>query len=431
MGDRSAKKLLIGIVMLALAARFAVAMLTTSWVFPSNDNFWTFGYEMGQIASSLATGNGFSWPDKRGYLPTPTAWMPPAYPLIMAAAFKVFGIFSEQAAIAIEILLTITSILSCILIYLLGKHLYDIRVGLLAAFLLAIYPPSIHYAVRNLWDTSLFTCCLLLTILLFLKLASHPGVKQGAYLGIVLGFTALVNPIIVATYPFAFAWIYLKAETDRRTIIKTMSSMLIVYGLVISPWFVRNYVVFGQFAFIKSNFGNELYLGTKGDTIWGNKEGISGGGDVKSAFTETEQEFLKQANEVMRNGFLLRKAIAFIVEHPIRFTEQTLIRFSRFWTFMRLEQQWTAQISLAIYLMLLILAASGLLLSRAKGQDVRLVLLFLLSLPLPYYFTVVHIFRYRYPIEPLLMIFASYTVYWLIFHSVSREGSAGFLRKSS
>jgi 4-amino-4-deoxy-L-arabinose transferase-like glycosyltransferase len=265
MGNQSSKKLLIGIVVLALGARLAVAILTRSWIFPSDDNFRAFGYEMGQIASSLATGNGFSWPGQPGHQPVPTAWMPPVYPLIMAAVFKVFGIFSGQAAIAIELFLTTASVLSCILLYLLGKRLYNAQVGLLAAFLLAIYPPSIHYAVRNLWDTSLFTCCLLLIILTFLKLASHPDVKQGTYLGILLGFTALLNPVIVGTYPFGFAWLYLKAETTRRTIIKVMSLMLIILGLVTSPWLVRNYLVFGQFAFIKSNFGNELYLGTKGE----------------------------------------------------------------------------------------------------------------------------------------------------------------------
>lgn len=43
---------LAGIGMLALAARGSVALLTTSWVFPTEQNLWSFGYEMGQIAAS-------------------------------------------------------------------------------------------------------------------------------------------------------------------------------------------------------------------------------------------------------------------------------------------------------------------------------------------------------------------------------------------
>jgi hypothetical protein len=84
---------LIAIVVLALGARLAVAVLTRSWVFPSDRNFWGFAYEMGQIAASLALGNGFSWPDWSELPAGPTAWMAPIFPLIMAGMFKIFGIF--------------------------------------------------------------------------------------------------------------------------------------------------------------------------------------------------------------------------------------------------------------------------------------------------------------------------------------------------
>ena len=104
-GPRGYTKKLIGIIVLALGIRLVVAMLTSSWVFPRDNNFWQFGYEMGEIASSLAMENGFSWPAwTRYYWPQePTAWMPPVYPLLMAAAFKGLGIYSEPAAITLEL----------------------------------------------------------------------------------------------------------------------------------------------------------------------------------------------------------------------------------------------------------------------------------------------------------------------------------------
>src|SRR5439155_5543357 len=122
------RTLLIGIVVLALGTRLAVAMLTKSWVFPSDSNFFSFGYEMGQIAASLAQGNGFSWPDGSVWPPGPTAWMPPVYPFIMAGMFKIFGIFSIQAAITLELFLTIMSVLTCIFAYFLGRRLYNANV---------------------------------------------------------------------------------------------------------------------------------------------------------------------------------------------------------------------------------------------------------------------------------------------------------------
>ena len=48
------------------------------------------------------------------------------------------------------------------------------------------------------------------------------------------------------------------------------------------------------------------------------------------------------------------------------------------------------------------------------GKFLGSFLLFLitLSFTLPYYFTIVGLFRYRFSIEPLLIVFAGYTIYW-------------------
>lgn len=405
--------LLIAIVMLAFGTRIAVAVVTASWVFPSDGNFWKYGYEMGQIAASLAMGNGFSWPEWSTYPQGPTAWMPPVYPFIMAAAFKAFGIYSQQAAVALQLFQTIVSALTCVLLYILAKHLYDVHVGFLAAFLLAIYPPAIYYSVRYIWGTSLFAFCLLLLILVFLRQAEHPSVKQAVWLGSIMGFTTLVDPIIVSTYPFGLAWLYLKANGDRRTIAKTITAVIIVFCLSVTPWLVRNYIVFERFVFIKSNLGHELFLGNNEYATGSYTDAFSRFREnPMKDFTEAEREYLKNSDEVTRSSFLLRKAVIFIVKHPVRFAQRTMNRIMRYWTYIRPVDTWAAKVSLITYLAVLTLAVAGLVLSGAKGRDVQLVLSFLMLLPATYYFTHIGIFRYRFPIEPILMVFAGYTIYW-------------------
>ena len=71
------------------------------------------------------------------------------------------------------------------------------------------------------------------------------------------------------------------------------------------------------------------------------------------------------------------------------------------------------------------MSMAGLVLSRAKGHDIQLVLLFLLLPPVTYYFTEVGIFRSYFPIEPILMVFAGYTEVACqckgnVFHTVSQ-----------
>lgn len=407
--------LLIGIFVLAFGVRLAVGIVTTSWVFPSDRNFWKFGYEMGQIASSLAMGNGFSWPEaaeaelQSHHAQEPTAWMPPIYPFIMAATFKGFGIFSHEAAMVLLLLQAIISSLTCILLYLLGKRLYNTQVGLLAAFLLAIYPSAIHFAVQKIWVTSLSAFCLLLVILMFLRQADHPHMEGGAGIGILLGFAALVDPVIMGTYAFAFAWLWLKADGNRRTVTKRMAATLIALLVTISPWLVRNYIVFEQFVLIKSNVGNELFVGNNQYST-----GSYNRPRWSEMLTDADREYLSRSNEGTRNNFLFGKAMTFIVEHPVRFTQLTMTRFVHYWTDMaRPFNGWQEKTSLIVYFLVLVLAVVGLLLSKARGRNVQLVLLFLLSFPLPYYFTVVGLFRYRFSIEPILLIFVGYTLYWL------------------
>jgi len=367
---------------------------------------------MGQIASSLALGNGFSWPEWSAFPQGPTAWMPPVYPMMMAAAFKIFGLYSQQAAIFLELFQIILSTLACVLLYLVGKRLYNAQAGLCAAFLFAIYPPAIHYAIRVIWGSSLLICCMLGSILLLLRQAKHPHMKGGLCLGVLLGFTALVDPTIVSTYPGAFTWLYFKSEENRTITAKTIAATLIAFCLVISPWLVRNYLTLGRFVFIKSNLGTALFMG--------NNAYATGGYDDDSNYfrnratgvvlTEAELEDFKRFDEAAQDKFFLQKAMTFIVEHPFNFVQRTVKRFIIYWTYMRPPESWQQKISLLAYLTVLTLAVAGFSLSWPIGQGVQLIGIFLLFLPAIYYFTIVGVFRYRFPSEALLIVFAGYTL---------------------
>ncbi|MGC2016431.1 MAG: hypothetical protein WA657_11410, partial [Candidatus Acidiferrales bacterium] len=54
-----------------------------------------FLFESGNIAHSLATGHGFSSPFRVDT--GPTAWMTPAFPLLLAGIFRLFGAYTFHA----------------------------------------------------------------------------------------------------------------------------------------------------------------------------------------------------------------------------------------------------------------------------------------------------------------------------------------------
>ena len=399
--------LLLGIGVLALACRTAVAVLTTSWSFSEN---WAFGYEMGEIGASLTAGDGFSWLDGGG----PTAWMPPIYPIVIAAAFKIFGTYTAEAAISLLIFQTVASILTCFFLYLIGRQVFNANVGMVAAVMFALYPASVHFTVQKIWSTALFACCLSLLIIILIKLRTQPTLAKALWVGLLSGFLALVDPVILAAFPLIAVWLYVNSRQDRLATCKIVALVFIVTGLTISPWLVRNYVAFGQYVFVKSNFGNELFIGNNPHA----SGSFTAAHDARANLTIPEQEFLRQADEPSRNRFFLHKGIAFIAAHPAQFSTLTVNRFAQYWTFMMQPVQGSAQkISLLIYFGVLLLAITGLLLSSKREADVQLLWLLLLALPLPYYCTVVGLFRYRFAVEMILLLFAAYgisrIVYWL------------------
>ena len=116
---------------------------------PLVDHF-QFGWEAGRIARSLATGHGYANPFESSYLgPTgPTAWIPPAYPSLMAAVFRLFGVYS---AVSAWVLLAINCVLSgftAMAVWEIGFRCFSRANARWSGWLWALYPAAMQYAVR-------------------------------------------------------------------------------------------------------------------------------------------------------------------------------------------------------------------------------------------------------------------------------------------
>ena len=81
---------------IALLVRITFMTLARTWHVRPYDDHFALGYEMGRIGRALATGYGYADPF-RGHT-GPTAWVPPIYPWILAADFRLFGVYSALSA---------------------------------------------------------------------------------------------------------------------------------------------------------------------------------------------------------------------------------------------------------------------------------------------------------------------------------------------
>lgn len=382
---------------------------------------WAFGFETGRIADNIVKGQGFASPC--GDLSGSSAWLMPVYPYLVAFAFKVFGSYSEAAAVAILVFNSIASALTCVLIFLVADRLFGRIAAYAAAAAWAVFPPSIWHSVNSIWDTTLFTLLCTLVLYVSFLVTEKATVRVAVLYGLLLGVTALVNASIIAVLPFAFLWLLWKLDTDfvRKTLF--LGTAACVFLVTLSPWLLRNYMIFGRWM-LRSNFGLELRIGNNERTWQASKmDGKERGRLVHwvrehPCQKEEELDLLARLGEVEYAKISQDEAMSFIKENPEKFVDLTVARFRNFWVGdLRAPKEYKGNIKMPFSvstlkdLSLLIplpFMVFGILRAVQRKTPVLLPLSYLLFFPMVYYIVHTHSHRYRHPIEPVIIMFGAY-----------------------
>src|SRR5581483_5034762 len=247
---------LTSVFLLALFLRLGVMVATHSYHLGNSiDDYFGYGTEMGRVARSLAQGQGFSSPMP---LPTgPTAIVGPIYPLILALIFKIFGIYTVSSAAVILGLQCVVSSLTCFFIYLCGRDSVGEAAGKLAALVWAWFPLNILFSSTRIWETSTSGMLAAALCWCMLSLFRSPSIWRATKIGVLLAISALINTsLVVLAVPFVVAAI-LKYRT--RSLLPIVAAG-ISFGMLISPWLLRNHHQFGKFM-LRSNFPLEFRVG--------------------------------------------------------------------------------------------------------------------------------------------------------------------------
>ncbi len=422
-GTSHHRRFLLVLFALALTTRLAVGVVTQAWLIPPDEDHWEFGYEMGRIAGSIVSGDGFSYPTRP---PTPTAWMAPGYPYFLAVIFKLLGPFTPQAAAMVFALQTLASAGSCVLLVVLSRAFFDPLTSRLSGLLLALYPASIHFSVQKIWSTTFFSTLLVLIVILFVSCSRSPTPRRCLVLGLCCGLAMLLNPVFLSVCAMLLLWL---AWSWRRHATGTAGSLMLLMAsllLVITPWLMRNYFVFGRFVLIKSNFGHELLVGNH-DLATGLLPSEVSGIERKLRDLDgplpdvdlgpAETSLISSLNEAESNRLFLKMARESIARHPLNFIQRSARRFFRFWTFNRAPQISIDLVSHVAYFGVLFSALIGIVIAvRERSRVVVPLLIPIVVFPCVYYVAMVGLYRYRFPVEPFLIVFAAYAISRLVPH---------------
>jgi 4-amino-4-deoxy-L-arabinose transferase-like glycosyltransferase len=398
-----ARTSLLWMFMIAFVLRFGLITTAHTYKFKNIDNNFSFGWEMGRIGRSLASGQGFANPFNE--VTGATAWEPPLYPFLIGEVFKVFGIYSSRSAIILLTLNSVFSALTCIPIFLIAKRCFSENAGVWSAWLWAVLPSVMYWCTRWVWETSLAALLLALIFWVTLDLEERSGFMPWLQFGTLWGAAALTNTSVLAFLPTSALWVWYKRwKQGKRSVTGIGLATLILFACTM-PWLLRNHRVFGKVLFLRDNFGAELRIG--------NGPGADGTWREYLHPTQNVYEMRRfhQLGEIAYVAERKQEALAFIRDDYARFVRLCMKRFIYYWAGVpKLSAFPPPEVKNSLFLASSVLAFWGL--GRALRQHRPGAWLFFwltLLYPLVYYIVFPHP-RYRHPIEPELGILMVYVV---------------------
>jgi 4-amino-4-deoxy-L-arabinose transferase-like glycosyltransferase len=388
------------LVVVSFVLQLAMIGLFRQYRTRTEDDHFGFGWEMGRVARSIALEQGFSNP--YGGNTGPTAWEPPLYPYLMGGVFKIFGIYTYASAWVLLSINSLFAALTTIPVFLIARRTFGERVAALSAWAWALNPYIWYWSIHWIWDTTFTPLVLSLIFLVALKLQDWQGWRGWMIFAVLWGGGALANPSMLAFLPFCGLWVWRQRFKNGLTSFSGVLRSSAVFFLVLTPWLVRNYEVFGRFVFLRDDFGLQFRLGN-----WKGADGMLMA-YLQPNLNKLEFEKFQRMGELAYAADCKRLAFEWVRENPRRFAVISLKRFFYYWNGVPKDTgsraPWDFRSSL--FLAWSVLAIWGL--CRALRQKRRGAWLFAglaLTYPTTYYFVFPHA-RYRHPIEPELLILA-------------------------
>jgi hypothetical protein len=291
------------------------------------------------LGARLITGHGFSF--DRGWYPftaanTPTAHWSFLYSLFIAGVYAIFGPHPLAARLVQAVL---GGIILPLVMYAFSRRFFSAEfwnsrlkarglspemLALTAAGLSAVYFYFVLYSATLMTET-FYISVLLWSLREAIAIAERPTRKHAILLGISLGLATLLRQSILPWIAVLLAWLLwtgYRAHVLRRSIgVVTLAVGLI--AVMILPFTVRNYSVYGQFLLLNSNAGYAMYSAQHpmhGTTFQ----------EFEAAPMPTD---LTGLNEAQLDRELMQRGIGFVLAEPGRYLALSMSRIPDYFEF--------------------------------------------------------------------------------------------------
>ena len=347
------------------------------------------------LASRISQGKGYTRTDSPDL---PDNRRLPGYPLFLAFVYFFFG----QNLLIVKIFQIIIDSFLCILVYALGNQLFNSKVALWSALLVAIYPPYIIFSNFVLSET-IYVFLVTATMYFLVKAFKYQSALWFMLGGILFGLGILVRSTLILFPVLLFISSYFLMKAPKKKIIMFFIIFCLAFLATLSPWIIRNYLAFNKFQISHAGFGWALWVGTL---------------DLKNQnYPHWDQEpvksLIKDAETLEEiDAIFMPKAIENLRDAPLSYIGLSMRKFVKFWLIpygtdiFSKQNRYLSLIYRGGYYLVFLLFLWGIL--KVKKNRVEIMMVMLLML----YFSIFHsmlimVPRYALPITTFVFIFSA------------------------
>jgi 4-amino-4-deoxy-L-arabinose transferase-like glycosyltransferase len=333
---------------------------------------------------------------------------PPIYPYFLMASYYLFG----HSFFIVRLLQAVIGSLTAVLVSVMGKEIFDRRVGMLAGLAYAFYPASWAMGDMLLSET-VFTFLMLLSVRFMIRIPQMRSPWVILWAGLFAGAAALTRTSFTPFTGIVCAGVVLLRLRDPQTISRYVL-VIVIFLMTIFPWMLRNYYTRGVFT-MNPKSGSDFYMYNHSSL----KFIILNYEDTKDMYDEKAWIW----DEVTKGEEGSKRGIAWIKQNPHLFLVKGVRMIMNIWGFDRdylwyyiagyygKDPKWLLGIMVILmglpFIIIAPLSWAGFFISKPLEDNKLAPTLILLSLHIVT-FAVYGFSRHRFPYVSLLIIWAAF-----------------------
>lgn len=262
----------------------------------------------------------------------PSGRRPIGYPMFLALFYKIFG---PHLAVAWSLNLLLYGV-TLLFLFGMAKRIFDENVGLIAAFLFAIYPMSI-YSIKLLTDEHLFLPVWYGGLYVLVRMLDGRKVPlDWLWLGLIFGYATMIRTHTIFM-PFVVGLTFWLLKRPIKEVVGKLILVALVMQLINVPWLIRNYKAWGvPVPYTATAFFVYPQVNSTA--------GPEGGGHIplkgEEGYSEELEAAMRSGNEGRAHQIAGREMTKWIFQHPGQFLEIGTARLLDFMCFNRKSGVW-------------------------------------------------------------------------------------------